>query len=550
MSRRVLAGVLCLVSAACAQKADLVITGGMVWTGLSTGAPRVGNVAIAGGKILAIDDDAGIARYVGPRTERIRADGGLVMPGFTDGHTHFVDGGFQLASVDLRNAATPAEFIRRIKQYATTLKPGEWILGGDWDHTLWPGQPLPRHEWIDSITPNNPVFVNRVDGHEALANGAALRAAGVTKDTPTPAGGEILRDARTGEPLGIFKDRALDVIDRVVPDPSPERRDSALARALAHAAALGVTATAHMSASWADLASYRRLERAGRLTLRAALYLPLDDWRTVAESVSHGARGDAWVKIGGLKGFMDGSAGSRTAYFFDPYSDSAGYRGLLQHPETDMRRWIGNADSAGLQIAVHAIGDRANAILLSIYDSLTRAHGPRDRRFRVEHAQHLRPEDIPVFGRLGVIASMQPYHAIDDGRWVERRIGPVRIKSTYAFRSLLDTGARLAFGSDWTVAPLDPILGVYAAVTRRTLDGKNPGGWVPEQKISVGEALRAYTAGNAYATFDDATRGTLTPGYAADVVVLDRNLFTMLADSLDQARVRYTIAGGKVVFRR
>ena len=550
MSRRVLAGVLCLVSAACAPKADLIISGGMVWTGLSTGAPRLGNVAIAGGKILAIDDDAGMARYVGPRTERIRADGGLVMPGFTDGHTHFVDGGFQLASVDLRNAATPAEFIRRIKQYATTLKPGEWILGGDWDHTLWPGQPLPRHEWIDSITPNNPVFVNRVDGHEALANGAALRAAGVTKDTPTPAGGEILRDARTGEPLGIFKDRALDVIDRVVPDPSPERRDSALARALAHAAALGVTATAHMSASWADLASYRRLERAGRLTLRAALYLPLDDWRTVAESVSHGARGDAWVKIGGLKGFMDGSAGSRTAYFFDPYSDSAGYRGLLQHPETDMRRWIGNADSAGLQIAVHAIGDRANAILLSIYDSLTRAHGPRDRRFRVEHAQHLRPEDIPVFGRLGVIASMQPYHAIDDGRWVERRIGPVRIKSTYAFRSLLDTGARLAFGSDWTVAPLDPILGVYAAVTRRTLDGKNPGGWVPEQKISVGEALRAYTAGNAYATFDDATRGTLTPGYAADVVVLDRNLFTMLADSLDQARVRYTIAGGKVVFRR
>lgn len=550
MSRRVLAGVLCLVSAACAPKADLVITGGMVWTGLSTGAPRIGNVAIAGGKILAIGDDAGIARYVGPRTERIRADGGLVMPGFTDGHTHFVDGGFQLTSVDLRNATTPAEFIRRIKQYATSLKPGEWILGGDWDHTLWPGQPLPRHEWIDSVTPNNPVFVNRVDGHEALANAAALRAAGVTKDTPTPAGGEILRDARTGEPLGIFKDQALDVIDRAVPEPSPERRDSALARALAHAASLGVTATAHMSASWADLASYRRLERAGRLTLRVALYLPLDDWRTVAESVSHGARGDAWVKIGGVKGFMDGSAGSRTAYFFEPYSDSAGYRGLLQHPETDMRRWIGNADSAGLQIAVHAIGDRANAILLSIYDSVTRAHGPRDRRFRVEHAQHLRPEDIPAFGRLGVIASMQPYHAIDDGRWVERRIGPVRIKSTYAFRTLLDTGARLAFGSDWTVAPLDPILGVYAAVTRRTLDGKNPGGWVPEQKISVGEALRAYTAGNAYATFDDATRGTLAPGYDADVVVIDRNLFTMPADSLDQARVRYTIAGGKVVSRR
>jgi predicted amidohydrolase YtcJ len=440
--------------------------------------------------------------------------------------------------------------VRRLKEYAGTLKPGEWILGGDWDHTRWPGQPLPRHEWIDSVTPANPVFVNRLDGHEALANALALRAAGITAVTPTPLGGEVPRDPRTGEPTGIFKDRALDLIGRVVPAPSPEQRDSALARALAAAASLGVTATAHMSASWADLASYRRLERAGRLTLRAALYLPLDAWRAVADSVARAGRDDGWVKIGGVKGFMDGSAGSRTAYFFEPYSDSAGYFGLLQHPEEDMRRWIGGADSAGLQVAVHAIGDRANAILLSIYDSVARAHGPRDRRFRVEHAQHLRREDIASFGRLGVIASMQPYHAIDDGRWVEQRIGPARIRTTYAFRTLLDSGARLAFGSDWTVAPLDPILGVYAAVTRRTLDGRNPDGWVPEQKISVGEALRAYTAGNAYATFDDAKRGTLAPGHAADVVVLDRNLFTMAPDSLDRARVRYTIVGGKVVYRR
>ena len=256
------------------------------------------------------------------------------------------------------------------------------------------------------------------------------------------------------------------------------------------------------------------------------------------------------MKIGGLKGYMDGSAGSRTAYFFQPYSDSAGYSGLLQHPEADMRQWIGAADAAGLQIAVHAIGDRANAILLAIYDSVARAHGPRDRRFRVEHAQHLRPEDIPLFGKLGVIPSMQPYHAIDDGRWVQQRIGPERIKTTYAFRTLLDTGAKLAFGSDWTVAPLDPILGDYAAVTRRTLDGKNPGGWVPQQKITVAEALRAYTVGSAYATFDEAKRGVLAPGYDADVVVIDRNLFTLPPDSLDRARVRYTIVGGKVVFRR
>ena len=552
MSRRLSIGVLCLVLVGCATapKADIMITGGVVWTGLSSGTPQRGAVALADGKVLAIGNEASLARYADSKTERIEANGGLVMPGFTDGHTHFVDGGFQLASVDLRTAATPSEFIRRLKVYAQRLKPGEWILGGDWDHTLWPGQPLPHHEWIDSVTPNNPVFVNRLDGHEALANAVAIKAAGVTKQTPTPSGGEILRDARTGEPTGIFKDGALDLIGRAVPEPSPLQRDSALARALASAASLGVTATAHMSASWADLASYRRLERAGRLTLRAALYLPLASWRAVADTVARAGRGDDWVKIGGLKGFMDGSAGSRTAYFFDAYSDSAEYRGLLQHLEADMRRWIGAADSVGLQVAVHAIGDRANAILLSIYDSVARAHGPRDRRFRVEHAQHLRPQDIPLFGKLGVIASMQPYHAIDDGRWVERRIGPIRIKTTYAFRTLLDDGARLAFGSDWTVAPLDPILGVYAAVTRRTLDGKNPGGWVSEQKISLEEALRAYTAGNAYATFDESGRGTLAPGRQADVVVLDRNLFTTPPESLDRAHVRFTIVGGKVGYRR
>src|SRR5438874_12648431 len=307
MRLRLSLGLLCLTLAACARKADIIISDGMVWTGLSTGAPQRGAVAIADAKILAIGDSAQVGRYAGPKTQWIQANGGLVLPGFTDGHTHFVDGGFQLASVDLRNAATPKEFIRRIKDYAKTLKPGEWITGGDWDHTLWPGQPLPHHEWIDSVTPNNPVFVNRLDGHEALANAAAMRAAAVTKATPTPSGGEILRDLRTGEPTGIFKDGALDVIGRAVPEPSPERRDSALARALAHAASLGVTATAHMSASWADVASYRRLERAGRLTLRAAPYLPLDAWRAVADTVRRaGSDGYAWVRTGWLDGLSGG----------------------------------------------------------------------------------------------------------------------------------------------------------------------------------------------------------------------------------------------------
>lgn len=550
MRRTLLAAVCLLLVAACGPKADTVVLHGMVWTGLSSGAAQPGAVAIRAGKILAVGDSADIARYVGSGTQIVDARGGLVLPGFADGHTHFVDGGFQLASLDLRDAATPQEFVRRIAAFAKTRQPGQWILGGDWDHTLWPGQPLPRREWIDSVTPDNPVFLSRVDGHEALANTAALKAAGVTKDTPTPSGGEALHDARTGESTGIFKDQALGLIDKAVPAPTPEENDSAVARALAYAASLGVTATANMSASWADLASYRRLEKAGRMTLRVYLYLPIDQWGAVADTVHASGPGDDWVRIGGLKGFMDGSAGSRTAYFFDAYNDSAGYRGLLQNPEADMRTWIGNADSAGLQVAVHAIGDRANAILLAIYDSVTKAHGTRDRRFRVEHAQHLRAEDIAAFGRLRVVPSMQPYHAIDDGRWVEQRIGPERIKTTYAFRDLLDTGAPLAFGSDWTVATLDPLWGVYAAVTRRTLDGKNPGGWVPQQKITLAEALRAYTAGNAWAVFAESQWGTLAPGRDADVVVLDHDLFTMAPESLATARVAVTIVGGKIVYRK
>ena len=545
--RRAFSVVALTLLGACGSKADVVIQGGTVWTGLSTGRGQRGAVAIRGDKILAVGDSAEIARYIGPKTWVAEADGGLIMPGFADGHTHFINGGFQLASVDLRNAATPQEFVRRLKEYASHLKPGEWITGGDWDHTLWRGTPLPQHGWIDSVTPNNPVFVNRLDGHMALANAAAMRAAGVTPSTPAPFGGEITRG-------GVFKDQAMGLIGRVVREPSPEQRDSALARALAHAASLGVTATSHVSASWADLASYRRLARANLLTIRVILYFPIEDWRAVAESISRGrggnGGGDDWIRLRGVKGFMDGSAGSRTAYFFDPFSDSAGYRGMMLQPESDMRAWIGGADSAGLQVAVHAIGDRANATLLAIFDSVARAHDPRDRRFRIEHAQHLRAEDIPKFGARRVVASMQPYHAIDDGRWLLVRIGPERIKTTYAFRALIDVEAPLAFGSDWTVAPLDPMLGVYAAVTRRTLDDRNPGGWVPEQEVGVGEALRAYTYGNAWATFNEQKWGTLAAGRLADVVVLERDPFAVAPESLGTIKPRFTFVGGRVVYQK
>ena len=359
------------------------------------------------------------------------------------------------------------------------------------------------------------MFVQRLDGHMALANTAALRAAGITRATRDIAGGVIVRDRRSGEPTGILKDEAMGPVYGVIPAASDEQRDRALRRAMDHAVSRGVTTVAHVSVPWPDLGAYLRAKQAGELKVRAALYFPLQDWRRVADTVARIGRGDDWVWIGGVKGYVDGSLGSTTALFYSPYNDDPSTSGVLTTPEDSLRRWIGAADSAGLQVVVHAIGERANGLLLDIYDSVAKAHGARDRRFRIEHAQHLRRQDIERIARTGVIASMQPYHAADDGRWAEKRIGPERIKTTYAFRSLLDRGAHLAFGSDWTVAPMDPLLGIHAAVTRRTLDGKNPGGWIPQEKITVEEALRAYTAGDAYGIFAEGERreaGARIPG--------------------------------------
>jgi predicted amidohydrolase YtcJ len=528
--------------------ADLVIYG-RVWTGDSA-RPWAGAVAVRGDSIVAVGDSGEIAGRVGEGTRVLANGDGLVAPGFMDGHLHFVDGGFQLASVDLRPADTPEEFIARLAAFAAEKQPGEWITGGDWDHERWPGAPLPRREWIDSVTPRNPVFVSRLDGHMALANSAALRLARLDRRTRDIPGGVIVRDPRTGEPTGILKDEAMNPVYGVVPAPSADQRDRALRRAMEHAASKGVTTVAHVSVPWGDLGAYLRARDAGTLTVRAALYFPLQDWRRVADTVATIGRGDDRVWIGGVKGYVDGSLGSTTALFYEPYDDDRSTPGVLTTPEDSLRRWIGAADSAGLQVVVHAIGERANGLLLDIFDSVAAAHGARDRRFRIEHAQHLRRQDIDRIARAGVVASMQPYHAADDGRWAQKRIGPERIKTTYAFRSLLDRQAHLAFGSDWTVAPIDPILGIHAAVTRRTLDGKHPGGWIPAEKISVEEALRAYTAGNAYGLFAEARRGTLAPGYQADLVLLDRDLTTVAPETIDQAQVQATVVAGKVVFSR
>lgn len=528
---------------------DLLIVNATVRT-LDDARPVAQAVAIRGHRILGVGSDAQMRSIAGPEPRILDARGRLVLPGFNDAHVHFLGGGFQLSAVDLRDARTPAEFVERIGRFASRLPAGGWVTGGDWDHELWPGAPLPHRNMLDAVTGAVPVFVNRLDGHMALANSAALERAGVSRNTPDPAGGIIVRDPRTGEPTGLLKDSAMTLVSRLIPSPSIEQRLGAARAAMAHAARLGVTSVQDMSAN-EDLGIYQELDRRGELNTRVYGFWPLPQWEKVAALGVRAGFGHERLRFGGLKGFSDGSLGSTTAWFFDPYKDAPETRGLATDemlPDGLMRTRVESADAVGLQVAIHAIGDRANHEILTIFEHVAATHGPRDRRLRIEHAQHLRPQDIARFGRGRIVASMQPYHCADDGRWAEKRIGPERARTTYAFRSLLEHGAVLAFGSDWTVAPLDPLLGIAAAVTRRTLDGKHPDGWVPEEKISVEQAVRAYTVGSAFAEFQDHVKGTLTPGKLADVVILDRDIFTIPPTEIDQARVVCTIMDGRVVF--
>ena len=525
---------------------SLAVVNAHVWTG-NPQRPWADAIAARGDTIAAVGSSAEVKKAAGAGARIIDAHGAMVVPGFIDSHVHFIDGGFRLSSVQLRDAKTPEEFVSRIEAYAATVKPGTWIMGGDWDHTTWGGE-LPRREWIDSITPDNPVWIQRLDGHMGLANSAALRAAGVTRATKDVEGGTIVRDA-SGEPTGILKDNAMSLLDNAVPELTPELADRALDTAMKYVAAQGVTSVQNMG-TWSDLAIFERAKKEGHLITRLYAVVPLATWERLRDTVAARGHGDEWVRIGGLKGFVDGSLGSHTAAMLEPFTDAPDDTGLLVNTPADLYAWTSGADKAGLQVMVHAIGDRAIRLQLDIYERVEREDGPRDRRFRIEHAQHPAPSDIPRFAKLNIIASMQPYHAIDDGRWADAVIGPERAKSTYAFRSFLDANARLAFGSDWFVAPPTPLEGIYAAVTRRTLDGKHPGGWVPEQKITVEEALRAYTSGAAYASFEEDRKGTLERGKLADFAMIDRDITRIPAEEIRDARVLMTVVGGKVVYER
>jgi predicted amidohydrolase YtcJ len=527
--------------------ADLVLLGGRVWPG--QGLPEGTAIAIRGERVLAVGDDASMKPLIGPKTRVVDLAGRLVVPGFNDAHVHFLDGGFGLLSVDLRPAKSEAEFAKRLGDHAKTLPKGTWIQQGNWDHEAWPSKALPTRQTIDAVTPDHPVFVSRLDGHMALANSLALKLAGVTRDTQDVEGGTIVRDA-AGEPTGVLKDNAQELVGRVIPEASREMNLRAARAGLKEAARVGVTTIQDNSAVDA-LPTYQQLRAQGELTAR--FYV----WRYASSALepllATGVRsglGDDWIRLGALKILSDGSIGSATAALFEPFLSNPASKGLLLHTPEELARMIASADAAGFQLAVHAIGDRANSLVLDAFERAAAADGPRDRRFRIEHAQHVRAADIARYKALGVVASVQPSHCIDDMRFVEHHVGAGRLPDAYRWRSFLDAGVPLAFGTDWFVEPLDPRLGLYAAITREFPEGGPAGGFQPQEKLSLEQALDAYTRGSAYAEFAEGQKGTLVPGKLADLAVFERDLFRIPPRQILTTPVDLTVVGGRVVFER
>lgn len=523
---------------------SLAIINARIWTA-NPDQPWAEAIALKDNIITYVGSTKEITSKISKNTTIIDADGMFVAPGFTDSHLHLLEGGFHLSSVQLRDANTPEEFKKRIAEFAQTCEPGDWILGGDWDHSLWSGE-LPNRNWIDEVTPANPLWVNRLDGHMALANSLALKIANIHNDTPVPEGGTIIKD-KSGKITGIIKDNAMELVFPFIKEPSDSLKFRALEAAMQYLLEEGITSVHHMG-SWDDLRIYQQYHDQKKLRIRISAAVPLSSWQKLTEIIENNNFSDNWLRVGGLKSFVDGSLGSHTALFHEPYTDLPGDTGLLVTSKKDLYEMILKADLQGLQSITHAIGDKANTIILDVYEQVRIQNGDRDRRFRVEHAQHLRHSDIERFRELGVIASMQPYHAIDDGRWAEPLIGD-RIKTTYAFRSLLDSGANLVFGSDWYVAPPSPLWGIFAAVTRQTLDDKNPDGWVPEQMISVEEALKCYTISPAYASFEESMKGSIAPGKLADLVIIDEDITKINPETIKDARIMMTIVDGKIEYQ-
>lgn len=526
-------------------KADLIISNANIWTG-NTEQLSAQSIAISGDSILAIGSNETVLEYKGKQTKIIDAEGKFITPGFIDPHVHLMTGGRSLLNVELRDAKTPKEFIERIADFAKTIEPGTWILEGNWDHTLWGGE-LPNKNWIDKYTKENPVVIYRLDGHMVLANSAALKAAGIDENTPEMEGGKFIRN-KDGSLTGILKNKAMDLVLDKIPPMNTDQKNASFKAAMNYFLSNGVTSVHDVDGLNNNFESHSvatKLRKSGKLAVRVYAAKPLSQWEELAKM---DRTDDKWIKTGCLKGFVDGSLGSHTAAFHHAYSDKAGDTGYFINDQKDLYEWISGADKAGYHIMIHAIGDKAIHTLLNIYERVIKENGEKDRRLRIEHAQHIAPEDIKRFAELDVVASVQPYHAIDDGRWAEEVIGAERIKTTYAFKSLLDTKTTVVFGSDWAVAPAAPLQAIYAAVTRRTLDGKNPSGWIPAQKVTVEQALFAHTRDAAFASFEEDVKGTLEVGKLADFVIINDNLTKIDPIKIRDLKILQTYVGGQLVF--
>jgi predicted amidohydrolase YtcJ len=514
-----------------------VITG----VGLSDVPQRVAAIAVGGHKIVAAGEDATVLRLKQPGTRLVDLKGAFVMPGFNDAHVHLAAAGQTKISVDLNGCTSLADLLRRVGAAANQALPGQWLLGGGWDHTLWANQTLPARQDLDRVTAGHPALLERVDGHIAVANSAALKIAGITRQTQNPAGGKFDHDA-SGDLTGIVRETpAENFIQKHIPPPSPDQRRRAILLALKDAAAHGVTSIQDNS-DWEDFLVYQQLEREGLLTVRISEWLRFDD--PVDLLLKHKAAqpaDDRMLHTGMLKGFMDGSLGSRTAAMLSPYADDLGNSGLPRYEQTRLNALTKERAAAGFQIGFHAIGDRGVEMALNAL-----AYGGPSMRNRIEHSQVVQPQDISRYKSLGIVASMQPSHLLTDMNWAGSRLGPQRAHFAYAWKAFLDAGVPLAFGTDYPVEPITPFRGVYAGVTRSNEAGNKS--YFPQDKLRIGDVLFAYTQGSAYAEFAETYKGRLAPGYVADFVVLDRDLTVIPAGEILKTLVLKTVVDGRTVY--
>ncbi len=479
----------------------------------------------------------------------VQLKGLFVMPGFNDAHAHLGGAGRNKLNLTLNNATSVDDLLKLVKVAAEKHKPGEWILGSGWDQSRWPDQKYPTRLELDQAAPNNPVYLDHISGHIAVANSLALKHAEINSETPNPQGGEIGRFA-DGEPNGLLKELATGMVAQRIPDPPDAERRKGIELVLEELAQNGVTSVQDFSA-WEDFLVYLDLKQEKKLTVRITEWLPFtlptDDLQNMR---SEGGTTDPWLRTGALKGFLDGALGTHTAALLAPYSDDPSTSGMLTMDPEKLKSMAIERDRVGFQLAFHAIGDKANRLALDTFESLLRVNPPRDRRDRIEHAQVIAPEDIPRFGKLQVIPSMQPSHETNDSRWAEQRLGPERSKGAYAWKSLQDAGAKLAFGTDYDVEPINPLRGLYACVTRESADGTPPGGWIPQEKLPLADCISAYTTGSAYAEFMDGKKGELKVGEFADFVVLSQDLTKIPPRDILKTEVLRTVVGGKTVYQK